>query len=270
MRVFEAATPCGYANVTLNGESLEQDDLGVGSGSITTDNGAVLAADWKFTCVHLGRGSQVQSLSVHVVSADGQPVDKTAFSVQFRQTAPVSISYLDGVRARLASSLAPDSLDNPRPSLEDELVELEVLKKQLVALENSIALKITHISDSFNLDRPERLLEVSNCDGLKCFFSTLYDRVKAAASKLYHDSQEKQESRTGRPGNFQWSSNGGQHPLAEVDGVEHPDGTPSPKETGRVSSQDKTDDLISMAEKGDAYSRPPAPMIIDGPVSSIH
>lgn len=219
--------------------------------------------------MQLEQGSQVQSLSVHVVSADGQPVDETAFSVQFQQTAPVSISYIDGVGARLASSLISDSLDNPRPSLEDELAELEMLQKQLVALEHSIALKITHISDSFNLSRPEQLLESTNCEGLKCFFSTIYDQVKAVAGKLYHGSQEKQESRHGRPGNSQWRSKGGQHPLVEIDGVEHPDSTPSPKETGRVSSQDEAEDPMSMAEKGNAHSHPPAPTVVDGPVSSI-
>ncbi|KAI1168839.1 hypothetical protein F5B18DRAFT_200052 [Nemania serpens] len=264
LRVFESTTPCGFANVTLNGESLEQDDLGVGSGPIPTDGGAILAADWRFTCVHLEQGSQVQSLFVRVISADGQAFDETAFSVQFQQTAPVSIINIDGARARLASSLIPDSLDHPRPSLEDELAELEVLKKQLVALEHSIALKITHISDSFNLDRPERLLDATNCEGLKCFFGTLYDRMKAVAGKLYHGSQERQGFGASRPGSPHWSSDGGQHPLVEIDGVEQPDGTPSPKETGRVSSQDEAENPISMAEKGDAHSHPPAPTIVDG------
>ncbi|KAI1112440.1 hypothetical protein F5Y14DRAFT_267571 [Nemania sp. NC0429] len=254
LRVFESTTPCGYANVTLNGESLEQDEFGVGSGFILTDSGAELAADWKVACVHLEQGSPVQSLSVHVFSPNGEAIDEAAFWVQFHQTAPVSMVYIDGVRASPASLLAPDSLDNPRPSLVEELAELEVLKKQLIALEHSIALKITHISDAFNLDRPEELLAATNCEGLKCFFSSLYDQVKAVAGKLYHGTQEAQENQPSRSGNLQGPSNGGQHPLGEIDGTEHPESTPSPKETGRISSQVEAENPKSMSEKGAGHS----------------
>ncbi|KAJ8115333.1 hypothetical protein ONZ43_g4691 [Nemania bipapillata] len=146
LRVFESAAPCGYGNVTINGEPLDQDDLGLGSGSIPVDSGSVLFADWKFTCVQLGRSSEAQLLSVHVASIDGGKVDNVAFSLYFHQVAPVSISHIDSDSAKSKPLLSSGLSDNPPPSLEDELAELEVLKEQLVALEHAIALKITHIS----------------------------------------------------------------------------------------------------------------------------
>ncbi|KAI1734252.1 hypothetical protein F4680DRAFT_359560 [Xylaria scruposa] len=248
LRVFESTTPCGYGNVSLNGESLAQDDSGFGSGSIPTEGGSVLAADWKFICVHLDQDSEAQLLSVRIYSVDDQEIDDVAFSVQFRQVAPVSISYIDGANAKLKSLPAPDSSDNGHPNLEDELAELEVLKEQLLAIEHSIALKITHISDSFNLDQPEKLLQGARCGGLKCFFSTVYDRMKTVAEKIYHSGQG-DGFLASRPGNPHWpSSQGGQRPLMKIGSVS------SPQELGGVSSQNAADDPISIANKDASHS----------------
>ncbi|KAI0193365.1 hypothetical protein EV127DRAFT_468361 [Xylaria flabelliformis] len=242
LRVFESTTPCGYGNVSLNGEPLAQDDSGFGSGSIPTESGSVLTADWKFTCVHLDQDSEVQLLSVRIVSVDDQEIDDVAFSVQFRQIAPVSVSYIDGANAKLKSLPAPDSSDNRRPSLEDELADLEVLKEQLLTLEHSIALKIAHISDSFNLDQPEKLLG-ADCGGLKCFFSTIYDRMKTVATKLYHSGKE-DGFLASRPGNPHWpSSQVDQRPLTKISSVF------SPQELGSFNSQNAVDDPISTANK---------------------
>ncbi|GAP85979.1 hypothetical protein SAMD00023353_0300870 [Rosellinia necatrix] len=247
LRVFESITPCGYGNVTINGEQLAQDGLGIGSGSIPTDSGTVLVADWKFTCVHVERDTQAQLLSVHVISVDGENVDDMAFSIQFRQTQPVSISYIDGVAVKPKPLSAPDSSDKTHPNLEDELAELELLKEQLVELERSIALKITFISDSFNLDRPEELLQAIDCKGLKCFFSTIYYRVKTVAGKLYHGNEETQESLEDHPGTPYWpSSYRGQRPLAGTGGVESLNSVPSPHEPVHVGGQNEAADLISM------------------------
>ncbi|KAJ8128786.1 hypothetical protein O1611_g4850 [Lasiodiplodia mahajangana] len=258
LRVFESTASCGYGNVTLNGAPLAQDDLGIGSGSIPTDIGSVLEADWKFTCVHLERDSQVQLLSVQIVSVDNRPVGDVAFSVQFQQVAPVSIFYVDSAAAKLKSSLTPDLSDNPQPSLEDELAELEMLKEQLLTLEHTIALKITHISDTFNLDRPEDLLQATNCDGLKCFFSTVYSRVKTMASKLYHGSQER------------LGSLGGQRPLTEVNDVEKSDSTTTSQEPAQVSNQDKTEGLISIAGNGAGRVNQLSPPVTDKPYRVLH
>ncbi|KAI1173884.1 hypothetical protein F4777DRAFT_421042 [Nemania sp. FL0916] len=245
-RVFESHAPCGLANVTLNGESLTQDDIGFGSGSIPTDSDGVLAADWKFTCVHLQQDSQVQLLSVHVVSIDGQEVDNTAFSVQFQQVAPVSILQIDGARTKLDSSLN----SSPPPSLEHQLAELDKLKKQLLELERSIASKITHISESFDLSQTETLLQSDNCQGVKCFFNTVFDRLKAAASRLYHGQQEPSESATSNPGNPHWAGYGDQRPLTGTDGAEKSDSTTSWQDSGRGGPQHKANTLISVSGNG--------------------
>ncbi|KAI8954318.1 hypothetical protein F4801DRAFT_533895 [Xylaria longipes] len=270
LHVFESTTPCGYGNVTLNGEPLAQDEYGLGSGLIPTDSGSVLGADWKFTCVHLEQDSQVQLLSVRILSVDDQEVDDVAFSVQFQQTAPVSISYIDGATAESKSPPAPDSSDDQRPSLEDELAELEVLKEQLLALEHSIALKITHISNSFNLGRPEKLLQGADCEKLKCLFSTVYDRMKAAAKKLYYSGQ-REGSLASRPERPHWSSShGGQRPLMKIDRVKTLGSVPSPQESGSVSNHDATDDSTSIADKAAGHSYQHQRPLNDEPHRVLH
>ncbi|KAI8623882.1 hypothetical protein F5Y19DRAFT_456779 [Xylariaceae sp. FL1651] len=183
LRILESTTPCGYGNITLNEESLAQDDIGFGSGSFVTESGNVLVANWKFTCVHLEQDLQVQLVTFHIISVDGREIGDVTFSVQFQQTAPVSISYVDGAAAiiqtsSLISPSEPTAPENGRPSLENELAELESLKEQLFTLERSVALKIEHISKTFKFERPEELLQVADCDSLKCILRTMYVRVK--------------------------------------------------------------------------------------------
>ncbi|KAI0914677.1 hypothetical protein F4823DRAFT_571199 [Ustulina deusta] len=262
LRIFESTTPCGQGNVTLNGELLAQDDFGLGSGSLTTDSGSVLGANWKFTCLHVERDSQVQSLSVHIVSVDGQNVGDVAFTVEFQQTAPVFISYIEGATVR------PNSSGNPSLSLEDELAELQVLREQLFALEHSIVLKVTHISNTFNLDQPEKLLLLADCGSLKCFFSTMYDRMKAVASKVYHNGQGKPGGLASQLGSSRWpSSHGGQRPLEESDDEKQLDNISSLQGPGRVSSQNKVEGLISIADKGTGQPHRP---FVDGPHQIRH
>ncbi|KAI0428402.1 hypothetical protein F5Y09DRAFT_288167 [Xylaria sp. FL1042] len=253
LRIFESATPCGPGNVTLNGELLDQNSSGHGSGSFTIESGSVLGADWEFTCV---QDSQALLLSVRIVSVDDQNVDDDiVFAVQFQQTAPVTVSYVGGASMRSELLLEEsDSSSNPHPSLEDELAELEVLREQLFALEHSIALKVTHITDTFNLGRPEEVL-LSDCSSLKCFFGTIYDRVKTMASKVYHGGH----GRTSQLGTTNWpSSHGGQRPLEEIDGEEQrPNSTPSPQAPARISSQNKVGGLMSVANMGNGQPQRP-------------
>ncbi|KAF2971740.1 hypothetical protein GQX73_g1896 [Xylaria multiplex] len=268
LRIFESTTPCGYGNVSINGEPFVQDNLGLGSGPITTDSGSVLLANWKFTCVHLEQDSQVQLLSVHIVSVDGQDVDDVAFSVQFQQIAPISISYVDGATVMQILSLTSDSLDNSQPSLEDELAELETLKEQLLALESSIALKVTHISNTFNLDRPEELLRLSECGGLKCLFNAIYNRMKSTASKLYHGGQKEPGALAHLPS---WpSSHGDQYPLVNIDGERQSDNIASLHEQGRVGSHNEADGLISIASQGTIHPQQHNQSFFSGPHQIQH
>ncbi|KAI0446777.1 hypothetical protein F4803DRAFT_546924 [Xylaria telfairii] len=270
-RVFESATPCGDANVTLNGEPLSQDDdSGFGSGTIPTESGSVLAADWKFTCVHLEQDSEVQLLSVRIVSVDGQEVEDVAFSVEFQQIAPVFISYIERTPTKSKSPPVLESSDDQRPSLDDELAELEMLKEQLFALEHSIALKITHISDLFNLDQPEKLLEVADCGGLRCFLSTMYGRMKAMANKLYHSGQGEGSQAT-RPEIPKWSSRyGSQRPLIDIDRVKKLGAVSSLQGSGSVSTLDAVEDPTSIADNDASRLSKPQQPFVDEPRRVLH
>lgn len=220
--------------------------------------------------MHLEHDSQVQLLSVRIVSVDGQEVDDVAFSVEFQQTAPVSISYIEMTPMKSKSPPVLDSSDNQRPSLDDELAELELLREQLFALEHSIALKITHISDSFNLDQPEKLLQVADCGGLKCFLSTVYGRMKAMANKLYHSGQG-EASRATLPENPKWSSRyGSQRPLIDIDRVKKLGTVSSPQDSGSVSSLDITEDPISIADNDASRLNQQQQPFVDEPVSSVN
>ncbi|KAI0818080.1 hypothetical protein GGR55DRAFT_685506 [Xylaria sp. FL0064] len=267
LRIFESGTPCGPGNVTLNGELLDRDSSGRGSGSFTTESGNVLGANWEYTCV---QESQAQLLNVRINSVDGQNVDDIiAFAVRFQQTAPVTVAYVFG--ATLKSELLLDESDqssNPQPSLEDELAELEVLKEQLLAVEHSIALKVAHITDTFDLGRPEKVL-LSDCSSLKCFFGTIYDRVKTMASKVYHGGQGKTSHLASQLGSPTWpSSHGGQRPLEEFDEEEQrPNSASLPQAPARVSSQNKVEGLISVADKGNGQPQRP---LVDDPHQIRH
>ncbi|KAI1368623.1 hypothetical protein F5Y08DRAFT_335517 [Xylaria arbuscula] len=251
LRIYESTTPCGQGNVTLNEEPLVQDALGLGSGPLTIDSGSVLGASWKFTCVHREGGAQAQLLSVHIISLDSEDVDGVTFSVQFQQTAPISISHIDG--ATIRTELPPPTSGSPGisvPSLEDELAELEMLKEQLLALEHSIALKVTHISSTFNLEHAEKLL--ADCDNLKCFFSTIYDKMRTMASKVYHSSHGKPSVINIQPGPL---STGGQRPLKDSDDNGHVATIPASQEAGEVSSKSKPKGSKSNAVTGNVQSQ---------------
>jgi hypothetical protein len=287
LRILESTTPCGYGHITLNGQSLGQDDSGIGYGSITTESGNVLLADWKLSCVHLEQDLQNQLLSFHIVSIDGQEVQDVSFSVQFRQTAPVSIFYVDGATAQLRSSSSSsntNSLDNRHPSLEKELAELEILKQQLLILEHSIVLKIEHISETFNFDRPEELLQVAGCNSIKCIFKTMYNRMKGMASKFSggHGEHGPLSSQTAwlspyhghrlatTPAQLSLDRQH-QYPPPEIDDSrKEPDSIPSPQELGLVSSQDEAEHPIFTAHEGAGhpYHRLNQPFINHESVSS--
>ncbi|KAI1503044.1 hypothetical protein F5X99DRAFT_376589 [Biscogniauxia marginata] len=189
--VLESVSPCDYGNITLNGQTLAQDEIGIGSGSITTEHGNIIVANWKFTCMHLSNDVKGQLMTFDVVYVDDKKVENVGFSVRFQQTAPVSVLFVDGAESIIQTpQLSPAKGDTQHADefsavLENELVELEMMKQELMALEHSIALKVQYISDNFGFKRPEELLSVSECDSLKCIVKAVYHRVKGMASELY-------------------------------------------------------------------------------------
>ncbi|KAI5926651.1 hypothetical protein F4810DRAFT_652972 [Camillea tinctor] len=189
--VLESASPCDYGNITLNGQTLAQDEIGIGSGSITTEHGNIIIANWKFTCMHMGNDLKGQLMTFDVVYVDDKKVEDVGFSIRFQQTAPVSVLFIDGAESIIQTPrLSPPNEEVPHQDefstgLENELVELEMMKHELRALEHSIALKVQYIAENFDFKRPEELLSVSECDSLKCIVKAVYHRVKGMASGFY-------------------------------------------------------------------------------------
>jgi hypothetical protein len=208
--------------------------------------------------VHLEQYSQAQLLSFNILSVDGRKVEDLAFSVQFRQTAPVSISYIDGPKTKLRWVSGPDSPDNRHANLEDELAELEMLKEQLRTLEHSIALKVVHISETFSIDQPEELLQDADCDGLRCLIRKYYRSLKGTASKMYHGGQKENERHHWLPSHHdnQLASTlprfrGGQHPLTDsTDSGRNSDNLPSPHQSEYTNSLSTSNHILSIPNEG--------------------
>ncbi|KAI1382028.1 hypothetical protein F4677DRAFT_12673 [Hypoxylon crocopeplum] len=200
--ILESTAPCGYGNVTLNGQALAQDENGVGSGPITTEHGNTILANWGFTCVHLEDEFQGQLMTFELISVDDTQVQDVGFTVQFQQMAPVSVSLINGtgsIMEAVSSEAIDDSLvkDNSA-ALDAELAELKSMMRQLAALEYAISTKVQHISETFDFKRPKEFHSLSECDSLKCVVKTMYSRAKHMASRLYGHGGE-DEGPFGRP-----------------------------------------------------------------------
>ncbi|CAJ2501842.1 Uu.00g046950.m01.CDS01 [Anthostomella pinea] len=184
--ILESTSPCDYGNITLDGQTLVQDDIGVGSGSVTTANGNILVANWKFTCVHLDNEFKGQLMTFDVIYIDNKKVEDVGFSVQFQQTAPMSVFFVEGAEYTIPDpELEVVSKDGTAADLDAELAELEAMKEQLRELERSVAIKFQYILETFDLGRPEELHSLGECDSLKCIVKAVYGRVKGVASKFY-------------------------------------------------------------------------------------
>ncbi|ORY65019.1 uncharacterized protein BCR38DRAFT_189494 [Pseudomassariella vexata] len=188
LSVLESAESCGYGNVTLNGHSLIQDDAGIGSGSITTDQGNIIVASWTFSCVDSETNHQEQALSLKVDFIDSKQVEGLGFTVQFQQTSPTWVTYIEGAESVIkAPKLVFPSKDfknkDVNNDLENEIAELEYMKMQLVELEQAIFMKEQFLAEAFGFH--DKISKVTDCDNLKCIFLSVYDSVKGAASKVY-------------------------------------------------------------------------------------
>ena len=199
--VLESDVACGYGNITIDGQSLHQDENGSGSGSITTESGNLIIADWKFSCVEED-GHDEQLMKFDVVYIDDDRVRDVGFSVQFQQTGPVRITHLNGAKyeAPVPEVASSSEDDNRRPSittLEDELAILEMMKLHLVQLEHAIAKKEQYLAETFDHHAgPEASGDgaLSQCDSLSCVVRTIYKDVKSMANKVYDQGQETTET----------------------------------------------------------------------------
>ena len=182
----------------MDGQSLDQDENGFGSGSITTEQGNVIVADWQFTCVDDGDDNAEQLVKFDVVYIDDVRVRDAGFSVQFRQLAPAQITRVNDARYEIetpeSSSPSEGTGDySIAPSLEDELVALETMKLQLLQLQQDIARKEQYLAetfDHFGASQEEDDASLSQCDSLSCVVKTIYKDVKGMANKVHAQNHE--------------------------------------------------------------------------------
>jgi hypothetical protein len=192
--IFQSEEACGYANVTLDGQALpgdftaDQDHVATGSGSITTNEQAVIDATWSFHCVKVNGQPQMQFLKFDIGSLNGTPVEDIAFSVLFRQTGSpevVNVNTDPSVPDELAANPNPwvlvaddDDVHVPQYSIDD----LDELRQQLRELEYLIAQKEQAIANHAH----ERFEEdIKKCHGLKCIAIAAGQTVHHAAHKTY-------------------------------------------------------------------------------------
>ncbi|KAI0378100.1 hypothetical protein F5Y04DRAFT_262913 [Hypomontagnella monticulosa] len=187
--ILESTSPCGYGNVTINDQTLAQDENGSGSGSITTEDGNTITAAWSFICVHLEDEFQGQSMTFEVLSVDDSEVNDVWFVVHFQQTAPASVSFVNGT-ASITEASAPTETEDGVPdeeapvTLDDELAELKSMMRQMAALEYAITSKMHHIAETYDYRGPDEFHSFTSCDSLKCIVKTMYSRAKHMAIKL--------------------------------------------------------------------------------------
>lgn len=188
--VLESEAACGYGNITLDGHTLFQNETGFGSGSLVTEQGNLVIADWAFTCVGLDNGHQEQQIQFDVIYIDETKVHDVGFSMRFRQVAPVAITSIHGAEHLIGvPEPAPEGGDVSGPTtlagLDDELAILEMMKLQLTQLERAIARKEQYISGRFNIHSSSGDIgDHTQCDGLGCVAKSILKNVQEMANRV--------------------------------------------------------------------------------------
>ncbi|KAI0019544.1 hypothetical protein F4780DRAFT_746457 [Xylariomycetidae sp. FL0641] len=123
-------------------------------------------------------------MTFNVVYIDEKKVDDVEFAVQFQQIAPLTVFYVDGAGCVLKAHGVAGTMGDGGAGLERDLVELETMKQQFWELEQSIALKMQQISDTYGFQRPDRPTPIQDCDGLRCVLRAVYGRVRGGVSDM--------------------------------------------------------------------------------------
>ncbi|CAM1511198.1 Fc.00g087110.m01.CDS01 [Cosmosporella sp. VM-42] len=214
--VQESEQICGYANVTVNSQTLSQDANGSGRGHLNVDNGAFIEAAWRFTCIGDEKNPFEQLMTFTVQSMDGEPVPEASFSASFRQTFPVVISDIAGAAYvyRLSIPIPAESVDNveadeegtspkeafpkqpahEKPDQEVELQakmqELDLLHAQVQKLHQIIYMKEMAIYEQFASEEaatPSPTFNLRECDNVQCVVRGLAQKVKHKAGEWCGD-----------------------------------------------------------------------------------
>lgn len=172
----------GFGNATVNDQELPQETTKEGStgkGSIVLDGDKIAVASWDFKCVGESLTEPMgQSLLLSVESVDGQPVD-LEFTVVFQQDVP---SILIDLPPLSKPNEEDGSMGSEEYSIEEEMAQLELMKATAQELEYQICQKEREIAIYFS----EQLIEnYGDCDSLKCFLKSAYQKVRATTCKIY-------------------------------------------------------------------------------------
>ncbi|KAK3940681.1 hypothetical protein QBC46DRAFT_341352 [Diplogelasinospora grovesii] len=192
--VNESREACGYANITINGETLPQG----GRGTLALDQGTTVIANWDFKCVDWNGKSQEQLMKLNFEYVDGSKVAQdTGVTIRFQQVAPVWISDIEGpgasmTRVHKAKVGVPTedgfTQEDMEGELEQELAELEMLRYHMVELEQMIYEKEKALGEAFGWsDSKNGGGRIRDCDSLKCVAKSLYHKISSAAMAFYDE-----------------------------------------------------------------------------------
>ncbi|KAM3084831.1 hypothetical protein ACMFMG_003280 [Clarireedia jacksonii] len=219
--VLPSDQPCGFGNLTLDGQFLPQgldaDTLvSSGKGSVLTSTKNVIVGSWTFNCIVVNGKPYGQLLQFVVDFVDGKSAEDNGFSVLFKQTGKTEIINIETqpfTTAHIVANHFPedhgakghhqkdgDSMNEHKGfeghhldhsdvqgpqrhfNVHQEIHELRYMEAQLEELKWLIHKK-KHAIRRFAHDSMDG--GIMDCDSLRCVARKTYDNARGAASKIY-------------------------------------------------------------------------------------
>ncbi|RDL33778.1 uncharacterized protein BP5553_08146 [Venustampulla echinocandica] len=209
VKVLNSTEPCGYGNITINGQTLEQTPNGkvmTGKGNFQTPLMGVAPASWTFNCIELAGGHQYQRLSFVVHSLDGKAVRGIGINAIFTQTAPAEIHAISNASMRPKfTTTRPDPEDRHRSAAyppshkevkEHKIAELHRMRAHLRELQLLIVKKEQALAEHIcrNSD--------GNCNHggfKKSIWATATGKVRKVTHNLFGEAGGSQQDRFPQP-----------------------------------------------------------------------
>lgn len=189
---------CGVASLNINGLPLSQNATGGGQGAFTLNDGVIIGASWKFTCV---KNEQHLAMTIH--SVNGRSVSNKVFSTTFRQVTPVRILDVRGAaKVKLVHQLtsheehivggeseidSESNIDTTQDdkfdfNLDNQISALEELRRQAQHLKQLIRAKeaeiMEHLVYKDETEHPMPKRPIKECNDLGCIFHGLAWKIK--------------------------------------------------------------------------------------------
>lgn len=180
-----------------------------------------LDLEWNSACLHGNEETDeaAQVLTVSIKAIDGKVLDiPSGFTVSFKQqTSPPSLLRLEPVPNQAAGNddVAPSWRNppthlrvlflnhtlsaSPNRSLEEDILELQVLEAQLKKLQQAIAEKKTSITFRLSNETTSLKEDINNCDGLACIIKAVAHKAHGAWQVAIIRLKPSQSEDMGRP-----------------------------------------------------------------------